>query len=154
MALPQRVAVWCLPGVLLPFLAGASFAGPGAAPAKDAGAGKLMVYVGTYTGGGSKGIYRLELDLASGQLSAPVLAARVESPSFLAIHPNRRFLYAVSEVGSFGGKKSGAVSAFAIDPRTGDLTLLNRQPSGGPGPCYVVTDARGRQGLAANYTGG
>src|SRR6185436_2542022 len=65
------------------------------APSKT---GKLRLYVGTYTGPKSKGIYRLELDLASGQLSTPALAGEVVNPSFLAIHPSRRWLYAVNEV--------------------------------------------------------
>src|SRR5262245_3152412 len=92
---------------------------------------KLWVYIGTYSQTGSKGSYRLELDLATGKLTPPQLAAETVDPSFLAIHPNQRFLYAVGEVGNFGGKKTGAVSAFAIDPKTGNLTLLNQQPSQG-----------------------
>src|SRR5260370_30124207 len=95
---------------------------------------KLWVYIGTYTGKESKGIYRCELDLATGKLSAPVLTAEATNPTFLAIHPNHRFLYAVGEIDNFGGKKTGGVSAFAIDPKTGNLTLLNAQSSGGPGP--------------------
>jgi 6-phosphogluconolactonase len=115
---------------------------------------KLRVYVGTYTGGASKGIYRLELDIEAGKLSAPHLAAKAVNPSFLAIHPNRRFLYAVGEINEFGGKKSGAVNAFAINAKTGDLKLLNQQSSGGAGPCHVVVDAKGKNVLVANYGGG
>jgi 6-phosphogluconolactonase len=133
----------------------AALPGPGAAaPDKGEKPDKLWVYVGTYTGKASKGIYRLELDLATGKLTPRGLAAEATNPSFLAIHPNRRFLYAVSEVGSFGGKKSGAVGAFAIDPRTGNLTALNQQPSGGADPCHLVVDRQGKYVLAANYTGG
>jgi 6-phosphogluconolactonase len=118
---------------------------------------KLWVYVGTYTGGphNSKGIYRFELDPATGALTHLALAAEAKNPSFLAIHPNRRFLYAVGELDSFQGKKnSGAITAFAIDPKTGDLTLLNQQPSGGAGPCHLVVDKEGKHVLAANYSGG
>jgi 6-phosphogluconolactonase len=115
---------------------------------------KVWVFVGTYTGGPSKGIYRLELDLASGQLTNRALAAEVTSPSFLALHPNHRFLYAVNEVEDFEGKKTGAVSAFSIDPKSGDLTLLNQQSSGGSGPCHLVVDREGKHVLAANYGGG
>jgi len=114
----------------------------------------LWVYVGTYTGGPSKGIYRLELDVASGKLSAPSLAGKVVNPSFLAIHPSQRFLYAVDEIRDFQGKKSGAISAFAIDPKTGDLTLLNQEPSGGAAPCHLMVDRQGEHVLAANYGGG
>jgi 6-phosphogluconolactonase len=114
----------------------------------------LWVYVGTYTGGPSKGIYRLELDLATGKLSPPTLAGEAVNPSFLAIHPGHRFLYAVNEIDSLRGKKGGAVSAYAIEPTTGKLTLLNQQSSGGGGTCYVVVDRQGKHALAANYGGG
>jgi 6-phosphogluconolactonase len=114
---------------------------------------KLWVYVGTYNRNGSKGIYRLEMDLASGKLTPKGLAAAASQPSFLAIHPNQRFLYAVSEVDDFGGKPSGAIRAFAIE-KTGKLTLLNEQPSGGAGPCHLVVDKKGKHVLAANYGGG
>jgi 6-phosphogluconolactonase len=102
----------------------------------------------------SKGIYRLELDLGSGRLSAPVLAGEAVNPSFVAIHPNRHFLYAVNEASDFKATGRGAVAAFAIDPQTGKLTLLNQQSSGGPGPCHLVTDRQGKHVLAANYGGG
>lgn len=115
---------------------------------------KLQVYVGTYTNRGSKGIYTFELDLASGAPSPVTLAAETVNPSFLAIHPSNRFLYAVNEVGEIGGMKSGAVSAFAIDPQTGKLTFLNQQPSKGTSPCHLVVDNRGRYVLVANYGGG
>jgi len=115
---------------------------------------ELWVYVGTYTGGPSKGIYRLELDLASGKLSAPSLAGKVVNPSFLAIHPNQHFLFAVDEIAGFRGAKSGAVSAFAIDPKTGDLSLLNQEPSGGVDPCHIIVDRQGEHVLLANYGGG
>jgi 6-phosphogluconolactonase len=115
---------------------------------------KLRVYIGTYTQKGSKGIYRCKLDLASGQLTSPALAGEATNPSFLAIAPDHRFLYAVSEVEELGGKKSGGVSAFAIDPRTGNLKLLNQQPSGGTGPCHLVVDRAGKHVLLANYGSG
>ena len=89
------------------------------APKTDASKAKsYRVYVGTYTGGESKGIYLLELDPASGALTSRGLAAEAVNPSFLAIHPSRRFLYAVGEVDDFGGKKAGGVAAFAVDRPT------------------------------------
>ncbi|HEY8506629.1 MAG TPA: lactonase family protein, partial [Gemmataceae bacterium] len=112
------------------------------------------VYIGTYTGGDSKGIYLLELDAATGKLTEKGLAGEAVNPSFLAIHPNRRFLYAVGEVNQLGGKRTGGVSAFAIDPGSGKLKLLNQQPSRGAGPCHIVTDHRGTNVLVANYGGG
>ena len=122
--------------------------------AADAPSGKQRVYFGTYTGKASKGVYRSDLDLATGKLSPPVLAGEAASPSFLAIAPNQKFLYAVGEVNDVNGKKGGAVNAFAIDSGTGDLRLLNQQSSVGRGPCHVVVDRTGKNALVANYGGG
>jgi 6-phosphogluconolactonase len=122
--------------------------------ASAAAADPVTVYVGTYTDGTSRGIYRFSLDLATGTASAPVLAGEASNPSFLALHPNGRFLYAVDEISDFGGAKTGAVSAFAIDAKTGDLTRLNQQPSRGAGPCHLVVDRSGGNVLVANYGGG
>lgn len=115
----------------------------------------LPFYVGTYTSGKkSEGIYFYELDLLSGELRHRATTSGVVDPSFLTLAPNRRYLYAVNEVEEFGGKKSGAVSAFAIDRQTGGLSLLNQQPSLGGSPCYVTVDRTGRFVLVANYSGG
>jgi 6-phosphogluconolactonase len=122
--------------------------------ARDAGAQTLWVYVGTYTSGKSKGIYLFHLDLATGKLAPEGLVAECESPSFLAIHPNHRFLYAVNEVSNFGGMNSGAVSAFAIEPKSGHLTRLNQQSSRGAGPCHLSVDHQGKDVLVANYGSG
>ena len=113
-----------------------------------------MLYVGTYTSGESKGIYRLHLDPSTGALSPAGDPTETVNPSFLAFHPSRRFLYAVNETGDAPADKSGAVSAFAIDPATGGLTFLNQQPSGGPAPCHLTIDTEGRHALVANYWGG
>jgi 6-phosphogluconolactonase len=115
---------------------------------------KMFVYIGTYTGEKSKGIYVFQMDTATGALTPAELAAATSSPSFLAIHPNRRFLYAANEIGDFNGQPGGAVSAFAIDPKTGKLTFRNQQPSRGAYPCHLVVDRRGRNVLVANYGGG
>lgn len=108
---------------------------------------KYRVYVGTYTGKASKGIYQCELDLKDGSLSAATLAGESNDPSFLALHPNKKFLYAVNE-------GQATISAFAIDDKTGNLTFLNSQPSQGGAPCHLVVDPTGRNVLAANYSGG
>ena len=113
---------------------------------------EIAVYFGTYTGPKSKGIYLSRLDLASGKLSAPTLAAETEQPSFLALHPNRRFLYAVNETGG-GRRGTGQVTAFAVGA-DGKLTLLNQQPSRGSAPCHLVVDRAGKTLLLANYGGG
>jgi 6-phosphogluconolactonase len=129
-----------------------------AAPGEVVSLKKFMVYVGTYTNDKkSDGIYRMELDIATGRLSAPKLAGKTVNPSFLAIHPTGKFLYAVGEINDFAkeGKKSGgAVNAFAIDNTTGDLTLLNQQSSEGDGPCHIVVDKAGKYAFVANYGGG
>ncbi len=115
---------------------------------------QFHVFVGTYTQRGSKGIYRMTLDLKTGRLSEPEVAAEVSSPSFLAVHPDRTHLYAVSEINDFQGKKTGGVTAFKLDPRSGKLTQLNQQPSQGQGPCHVSVDRSGRTVLVANYGSG
>jgi len=120
-------------------------------------AGDYLVYVGTYTGPKSKGIYVSRLSASSGSLGAPELAAETKSPSFLAVHPSGRFLYAVGEaadLATYQGKPSGAVSAFGIDRSTGKLTHLNSQSSAGAGPCHLVVDKAGKNVLVANYGGG
>lgn len=117
-------------------------------------AGELLMYVGTYTSGKSEGIYLYRLNLATGELKHVSTTKGVRDPSFLALSPNRRFLYAVNEVEEFENKKSGALSAFAIDQKTGELKLLNQKPTLGGAPCYVVVDRTGRFVLVANYVGG
>ena len=116
--------------------------------------GELIVHIGTYTGPTSKGIYVSRLNTATGALAEPVLAAETPSPSFLALHPSRALLYAVNEIGEYEGKPAGSVSAFAIDRKTGLLTLINRQSSGGGGPAHISTDRKGAHVLVANYGGG
>lgn len=128
-----------------PFLTLAAALLATAAPAAD-----YRVYVGTYTrGGASQGIYRLDLDGSTGQLGEPKLAAETVNPSFLAVRPDGKLLVAVGE----GGYNAG-VSSFAIDAATGDLQLVNRQSSGGAGPCHVNFSPSGRTVLVANYGGG
>src|SRR5262245_16865296 len=88
----------------------------------------VHLYVGTYTRGtDSKGIYVYEFDDATGTLKPLSVAEGVENPSFLAIHPNKKLLYSADEVDSFEGDAQGAISAWAIDDKTGALTLLNKQ---------------------------
>ena len=115
---------------------------------------ELLVYVGTYTAGRSEGIYLFRLNLSSGELRHVGTTKGVVNPSFLTLDGRRRYLYAVNEVEEFAGKKSGAVSAFAVDQTTGGLRFLNQQPSMGGAPCYVSLDAGGRFLLVANYVGG
>ena len=114
---------------------------------------ELTLYVGTYTTGKSEGIYVYRMDQSTGQLKR-VTFVKAINPSFLTMAPSKRYLYAVNEVGGFGGKTSGAVSAFAIDPSSGNLRFLNQQASIGADPCHLTVDRKGRFLLVANYTGG
>jgi 6-phosphogluconolactonase len=127
-----------------------------ASAAPPARKGNFLMYVGTYTEAGStsKGIYVYRFNVKTGSVTSIGLAAPTINPSFLAIHPNHRFLYAVNEVGNYHGQKSGAVSAFSIDRATGKLSLLNQVASKGADPCYLSIDKTGKFVLVANYTGG
>ncbi len=116
-------------------------------------AAETLVYLGTYTRGESKGIYRSTLDEATGELSNPVIAAELENPSFLVVSPDQKYLFAVSENGKFKGKEGGGVSSFAIG-KNGGLTLINQVNSGGGAPCHISTDPEGKSVLVANYMGG
>jgi len=119
-----------------------------------------LVYVGTYTGAKSKGIYFFKLQTENLEVSQNItlvplgLAAETPNPSFFEVDLKRRLLFAANEVNQFEGRPTGAVSAFSIDPATGRLTLLNQRPSMGTGPCHVVLDNENRNLLVANYGGG
>ena len=141
---------------LLIFLLAFLFLNISAATAAPAAHKKYLVYVGTYTedGSTSKGIYAYRFDSNSAAVTSLGLAAQTVNPSFLAVHPNHRFLYAVNEVKNYAGQKSGGVSAFAIDHATGKLTFLNEVASKGADPCYITVDKTGRYVLVANYSGG
>lgn len=122
---------------------------------------RSLVWFGTYTNAApnagtpaSEGIYVSRFDPVTGGLDAPTLAVAAKNPSFLAFHPRLPVLYAVSEVADADGKPTGAVAAYAVDEKSGTLRLLNRQSSGGVGPCHVSVDRTGGVVLAANYGGG
>jgi len=138
--------------LLMNLFAGAAL-GLDAAPASP-DHGECLVYFGTRAGPKSKGIYMCRLNVATGVLSSPEVAAETTDPAFLAIHPSHRFLYAVRENAGFDGTSNGAVSAFAIDGATGTLTLLNQQTSGDRGPCHLAVDPSGKCILVAHYGGG
>lgn len=119
---------------------------------------KTLAYVGTYTGiagsgSNGEGIYVFEANLLTGELSHRKLAAKTENPSWIAIHPSKKYLYAANEISNYNGN-SGSVSAFAIDSASGDLRLLNTVSSEGAGPAYLSIDSSGRYVFVANYGGG
>ncbi len=137
--------------------AGITLSGYAPKPAEPRTAPKeMLVYLGTYTTGknNGKGIYICKMDMTIGALSPVRTVEGVTSPSFLATDRQRRYLYAVNEITQYEGKKSGSVSAFVVDAKTGNLTLLNRQPTLGGAPCYVTVDNSGKFVLVANYVGG
>ena len=114
-----------------------------------------LLYVGTYTpAGGSKGIYAMRMSRATGALRITGLVAEANNPSFVALSPNGRTVFAVNETGQLDGQATGGVRAFARRRGVERLRPLSDQPTGGADPCYVTTDRTGRFLLVANYTGG
>ena len=120
------------------------------------GAGNYLLFIGTYTNtkAASKGIYVYRYNASSGQLTSLGVAAETPNPSYLAVDPTHNFLYAVNELEDYKGEKSGAVTAFSIDRKTGKLTKLNDVASRGEDPCYISLDHTGKYVLVANYTSG
>ena len=119
-----------------------------ALPCAEAAAKRYLVYVGTYTGPQSKGIYAYRFDAGTGKLDPVGLVGELARPSFLAIHPNRRYLYAVSELAN------SSVTAFEINAGTGMLTPLNTVPAKGSSACHLVVDQTGKSLVVANYGNG
>ncbi len=122
--------------------------------------GLMFVYVGSYTknppGGGSNnpiGLSVFRFDPATGALS-PVQQVQSANPSFVALHPSRRFLYVINEIDDYEGRKSGSAEAYAIDPDTGMIKLLNRQSLDSPIPAHLAVDPTGHHLVVANYIGG
>ena len=135
-----------LAGLVL-FLLGASMAG--------AASGEYFVYIGTYTLRRGEGIYTFRFQPGTGKVTAVSLAAKTPSPAFLAVHPNRKFMYAANEHdGPDVAGKNSTVSAYAVDPKTGALTLLNVVSCRGEGPAHIAVDKTGKALLAANYRSG
>jgi len=129
----------------LPFFSIAS-----GSPDKPAANHKYLVFVGTYTAKTeSKGIYAYEFDSDAGKLAPKGVAAETRDPSWVVVHPSGKFLYAANEAG-----KASTVSAFAVDAKSGKLTLLNQLPSLGEDPCYLSFDKTGKYVLVANYSSG
>jgi 6-phosphogluconolactonase len=121
--------------------------------------GKYLLFVGTYTqengkDSGSKGIYSYDFDGPSGKVTPLGVAAETTNPSFLAVAPGGKFLYAVNETHDYKGAASGGVTAFRIDRKAGKLTQIDEVASRGADPCYISFDRSGKYALVANYTGG
>ena len=116
--------------------------------ASAAYAADFIVFAGTYTRNGSKGIYAFRFQTTNGKMTPLGVAAETPSPSFLVESANHRFLYAVNE------SRDNTVTAFAIDAKTGKLTFLNKVPSGGDGACHLAIDKTGKWMGVANYGSG
>ncbi len=122
------------------------------------------VYIGTYTpdlvnpnayaNGKGEGIYLANVDDATGALSNLRLVAKDRSPSGLALSADHKFLYAINEIEAYGADKSGSVTAYAVDLKSGALRKLNTVDSGGGGPCFISLHASGKFVMVANYIGG
>ena len=112
---------------------------------------EYFLFTGTYTNAASKGIYVYSFNASTGDVTPVSIAEGVSNPSFLALAPSGKYLYAVNQ--NSGGTPS-EVSAFAFDPSTGKLTLINKQLSGSEGPCYIATDGSGKWVTVGHYTGG
>ncbi|HEX8314152.1 MAG TPA: beta-propeller fold lactonase family protein, partial [Flavisolibacter sp.] len=116
-----------------------------------ASAQKHFLFIGTYTGTGSKGIYVYQFDAATGKLTWLSNTDSVVNPSYLAIAPNGKFLYACTETRTVN---AGGVSAFRFDRTKGTLSFINKQSSGGDNPAYVAINKTGKWVVAGNYSGG
>ena len=140
----------------------------GASAHAAGGQGKLIAYVGTYTSplknmrptqvdlppGNGRGIHLFEVDRETGAMKPCGLVEMGNSPSCLALNPSRTHLYSGNETERLGDEESGTVSAFAMDPKTGDLKLVNSVRSGGKGPAHLTVHPNGKHVLVANYFGG
>ena len=115
---------------------------------------RALVCFGSYSTPDKESVHLFQLNLKDGSLKKLSAVDGLKNPSFLKIHPNGKFLYTVNEVATFDGKRSGGVTAFALDVQAGKLTQLNQQPSGDTGPCHLTVDATGKYVLVAHYGGG
>ena len=113
-----------------------------------------LVFIGTYNGPGCDGLFAFRLESATGELAPLGAGPVIRNPSYLAVHPDGRHLYAVSELAEPGGRTGGTVSAFEFDAATGALRLINEQLSQGAHPCHLCITSDGRLVLVANYSSG
>jgi len=124
------------------------------APLRAQTGGGRLLYVGTYTNNsaGSKGIYGWRFDAAAGKVTSLGLAAETDSPSWVVVHPNKRFLYAANELPPpEAGGPTGAVTAFSIDASSGKLTQIGRVKTNGLAPAHMLVDQTGKWAIVGNY---
>jgi 6-phosphogluconolactonase (cycloisomerase 2 family) len=132
-----------------------------APPEVSAASGPSLAYVGTYTSpegpelgrGKGEGIYLFEMNRSTGALTQRKVVTHDVNPTWVALDPSKSHLYVACEAGNFRGAHSGSVTAYSIEPASGDLTLLNTVSSEGGGPCHVSVHPSGKYALVANFGG-
>lgn len=134
-----------LPALILLGISTSMFAQSGA---------KEIIYVGTFSERGSKGIYVMEFERSSGNLNIIQTIAGKESPSFLAVHPQGKFLFSVNRQGLDQMPQWGSVTSYAIDQKSGKLSIINEQPAYGKGPCHISVYPTGKWIFVSNYSDG
>ncbi|MFO1483928.1 MAG: lactonase family protein [Verrucomicrobiaceae bacterium] len=116
-------------------------------------AAEPLVFVSAFASGDKAGIHAFGFDSEKGTLKPLKRATGVQNPFFIALSPDKRFLYAI-DAEKFGGEEDEFVAAFAIEGRGGDLRLLNRQSARGTASCFLDVDPTGKTVLVANYNSG
>ncbi|MFN0107118.1 MAG: lactonase family protein [Bryobacteraceae bacterium] len=134
----------------LPALAAAAATTVGTAQAQT---GQIIAYVGAYTNR-ARGIHSYFVNPSDGTLTAGNVLTGLPNPSSLAVHPNKKYIYAINEIGNFAGSTNGSVTSISVDAGTGDLKIMNVVSSQGAGPAHVSVDPSGKWVFAANYGGG
>jgi 6-phosphogluconolactonase len=134
-------------GSVAPLLAQSGGGGGGTAHGR-------LLYIGTYTKGSSKGVYAAYFNPSTGEMTSPKLVAETPNPTFLALSPDRRYLYAVNEVENYKGTHDGSLVSYKTDRSGGPLTQINVVDSNGSGPCHVAVDQTGHTLITANYGSG
>src|SRR5689334_7684642 len=113
-----------------------------------------LLYIGTYTKGSSKGVYSAYFNTSTGEMTPPKLVAETPNPTFLALSPDRRYLYAANEVENYKGTRDGSLVSYKTDRSGGQLTEVNMVDSSGSGPCHLAVDKTGHTVVTANYGSG
>jgi 6-phosphogluconolactonase len=112
-----------------------------------------LLLVGSYAAADAPGIYAFRFDPASGALAPAGTFSGIVNPSYLVVHPNRRWVYAVSEAGA-GDSPPSAVWALRLDPDSAAIEPINQQPTNGDWPCHLRIDSTGEWLIASNYGSG
>ncbi len=114
----------------------------------------VHVFVSAFTTGEAGAIHKFHLNIASGQLTQVHRSTDIQNPFFIALSPNKQFLYGVHAPGDFFGASNNEIAAYRVSGDGGELELLNRRPTLGSGTCYIDLDLAGKAVLLANYGSG